>query len=109
MDLSIITHNSVHYTTYINMKWKVKRNIQLVYTIQLWSNISPENSIYGNLPYSGKFSPEKNFAKSSSPVWLEIFAKFIFAHARQLGEIKIIPGLFNPLDTCAVTIVRKQG
>ena len=39
------------------------------------------------IPYSGKFSPGKNFAKAGSVVLREHFARFIFAHTRR-GEIK---------------------
>ena len=39
------------------------------------------------IPYSGKFSPGKNFAKPRCVVLRENFARFIFAHMR-LGEIK---------------------
>ena len=39
------------------------------------------------LPYSGKFSPGKIFAKARSVVLRKNFGRFIFAHMR-LGEIK---------------------
>ena len=40
-----------------------------------------------HIPYSGKFSPGKNFAKARSVVLRKNFGRFIFAHTR-LGEIK---------------------
>ena len=46
-----------------------------------------------HIPYSGKFSPGKNFAKSRCVVLRENFARFIFAHMR-LGEIKF-RGIIN--------------
>ena len=45
------------------------------------------------LPYSGKFSLGKNFAKPRCAVLRENFARFIFAHM-QLGEIKF-HGIIN--------------
>ena len=45
------------------------------------------------LPYSGKFSSGKNFAKPRCVVLWENFARFIFAHMR-LGEIKF-HGIIN--------------
>ena len=50
----------------------------------------PENC---QLPYSGKFSLGKNFAKSRCAVLRENFARFIFAHMR-LGKIKF-HGIIN--------------
>ena len=40
-----------------------------------------------NIPYSGKYSPGRIFAKSNHLVLREIFARFIFAHVHRLGEI----------------------
>ena len=45
------------------------------------------------IPYSGKFSPGKNFAKSRCVVLRENLARFIFAHMR-LGEIEF-RGIIN--------------
>ena len=45
------------------------------------------------VPYSGKFSPEKNFAKPRCVVLQENFTRFIFAHMR-MGEIKF-HGIIN--------------
>ena len=49
--------------------------------------------ILSDIPYSGKFSPRKNFAKPRCVVLRENFARFIFALMR-LGEIKF-HGIIN--------------
>ena len=49
--------------------------------------VSVVSSYYSHVPYSGKFSPGKNFAKARSVVLRENFGRFIFAYTR-MGEIK---------------------
>ena len=62
-------------------------------TLQVIMKPSKMYTWINTIPYSGKFSPGKTFAKPRCVVLRENFARFIFAHMR-LGEIKF-RGIIN--------------